>query len=334
MSLSSRMVEGLGAWFMRRRGIVTVAVGFWGLGLYMGWGNSCGSDNTDCDPDKQQPAPAAVTVSTPTKQKRVVLNLDRMHEQVKTLTISEASRKLAEVRTTRVVRKPISYAVQMMGKVTYDQSRVSKGSRVTVGTLSYTMADMTVMWVMLQAREQDSIMLEKGQRITFTMLSSYHRFSGKILSIAPAVDPKTGSVWVHASVVNPKRILKAGMSLRGAVRIALGADGRAKTHATTKPKGKGKRLPKNPLLIPSTAPLFTNHRAIVYVSIPGAKKPSYQGREVLLGPRVGAFFVVRKGLKEGDEVVSHGAFQLDSELQIRTSHSMMSGVPAQKTQKK
>lgn len=40
-------------------------------------------------------------------------------------------------------------------------------------------------------------------------------------------------------------------------------------------------------------------------------------QQVVLGPRAGDYYVVREGLAEGDLVVVHGQFKIDSELQIR-----------------
>ncbi|HSR87608.1 MAG TPA: YHS domain-containing protein, partial [Pontiella sp.] len=74
----------------------------------------------------------------------------------------------------------------------------------------------------------------------------------------------------------------------------------------------------------ATAPLITGKRAVVYVQVPDPEKPTYAGREVLLGPRLGDFYVVESGLAEGDHVVTRGAFKLDAELQIHARPSMMS----------
>ena len=46
---------------------------------------------------------------------------------------------------------------------------------------------------------------------------------------------------------------------------------------------------------------------------------------VRLGPRVGDVYPVVAGLREGDAVVTEGAFALDADLQIRGGHSMMTG---------
>jgi Cu(I)/Ag(I) efflux system membrane fusion protein len=59
------------------------------------------------------------------------------------------------------------------------------------------------------------------------------------------------------------------------------------------------------------------------VELPGGEGPLFEGREVVLGPRAGEFYVVRSGLEEGELVVTEGAFKIDSELQIRAQPSMM-----------
>jgi Cu(I)/Ag(I) efflux system membrane fusion protein len=80
---------------------------------------------------------------------------------------------------------------------------------------------------------------------------------------------------------------------------------------------------ESPLVIPSSAPLITGKRAVVYVEVPG-KKGTYQGREIVLGPRVGGYYLVREGLSEGELVVVNGNFKIDSAIQILAKPSMMS----------
>ena len=79
---------------------------------------------------------------------------------------------------------------------------------------------------------------------------------------------------------------------------------------------------KKPLLIPKTAPLITGKRAIVYVKHP-AKKGVYEGREIEIGLRVGNHYIVKHGLKEGEQVVTKGNFKIDSSMQILAKPSMM-----------
>jgi len=84
----------------------------------------------------------------------------------------------------------------------------------------------------------------------------------------------------------------------------------------------GQEKPKPPLVIPSSAPLITGKRAVVYVAVPD-KEGIFQGREIVLGPRAGDYYLVDEGLKEGEMVVVNGNFKIDSALQIQAKPSMM-----------
>ena len=78
-----------------------------------------------------------------------------------------------------------------------------------------------------------------------------------------------------------------------------------------------------PLVLPASAPLITGKRAVVYVEVPGTGDPTYEGRQIVLGPKADDLYVVREGLQEGERVVTRGAFKLDAELQLRAKPSMM-----------
>lgn len=80
---------------------------------------------------------------------------------------------------------------------------------------------------------------------------------------------------------------------------------------------------ETPLVIPATAPLFTGRRSVVYVEVLDAESPTYEAREVTLGPRMGELYPVLAGLQEGERVVIHGAFAIDADLQIQGGDSMM-----------
>lgn len=52
-------------------------------------------------------------------------------------------------------------------------------------------------------------------------------------------------------------------------------------------------------------------------------QPTYEGREIVLGPRAGNYYLVRHGLTEGQLVVTQGNFKIDAEIQIQAKPSMM-----------
>ena len=52
-------------------------------------------------------------------------------------------------------------------------------------------------------------------------------------------------------------------------------------------------------------------------------QPTYLGREIVLGPRAGNYYLVQHGLHAGEVVVTNGNFKIDSALQIQAKPSMM-----------
>ncbi len=88
----------------------------------------------------------------------------------------------------------------------------------------------------------------------------------------------------------------------------------------------GVTKPILPLVIPESAVLFTGKRSIVYVEVPNQAEPTYEQRDVILGPRAGNEYLVYSGLKEGEQVVTKGNFQIDSSVQILGEPSMMNPV--------
>jgi len=236
------------------------------------------------------------------------------------------------------------------------QKNVQEGMYVTTGTRIYTIADLSQVWVKLDAYESDLIWLRYGQGVRFTT-EAYpgETFIGRVAFIDPFLNEKTRTVKVRVNVANPDRKLKPGMFVRAEVRAKVAMGGRVmdpgladkwicRMHPEVVSDEPGDcsvcGMPLEstlalgylsaseadeaaPLVIPVTAALKTGTRAIVYVEVPGAPKPTFEGREVVLGPRVGDYYIVRRGLAEGELVVAHGNFKIDSALQIQAKPSMM-----------
>jgi len=231
-----------------------------------------------------------------------------------------------------------------------------EGDRVRTGDRIYTVADLKQVWVKLDAYESDLVWLRYGQEVEFTTEAfPGETFTGRISFIDPVLNKNTRTVKVRVNVPNKDGRLKPEMFVKSVVRSRIAAGGRV---LDSKLIGKwispmhpeivedkpgncplcGMPLVRaetlgyvtasaseklKPLVIPVSAALVTGTRAIVYVQIPNQKKPTFEGREILLGPRAGDYYLVRSGLKEGELVVTNGNFKLDSALQISAKPSMM-----------
>lgn len=258
--------------------------------------------------------------------------------------------------TSITLRAPIS------GVVT--QRMALLGQFVKEGTDMFIINDLSHVWVKMDAYETDMPWIRYGQDVTFTTPSiPGHTFKGKVLFIDPMLDQKTRSVKIRAEAENPDLELKPGMFVSAELQAEVDQNGRViksewagKYVCPMHPKDEASPTPgicpdskmplrpassfgytddphpEFPLLIPVTAPLITGKRAIVYVEVPGTDRPTYELREVQLGPKAGDRYLVYKGLKEGERVVTRGNFKIDSAMQILARPSMMA--PPEEAEKK
>ncbi len=232
-----------------------------------------------------------------------------------------------------------------------------EGMYVSTGTRIYTIADLNRLWVLLEAYESDLPWLKYGQHISFTSPSFPGEVFDAVISfIDPVVSPKTRTVNVRAIVDNSDQRLKPEMFVSATVQSRLDSEGDviapelagkwiSPMHPEIVKDAPGKcnicgmdlvpaetlgytagndTTGRAPLLIPASAPLITGKRAVVYVEVPSEEGVVFEGREVTLGPRAQDYYVVKEGLEEGEQVVTNGAFKIDSELQIQAKPSMMS----------
>ena len=175
-----------------------------------------------------------------------------------------------------------------------------EGDRVNVGDRIYTVADLSTIWVMLDAYESDLPWLRYGQMVSFsTEAFPGERFDGQIAFIDPVLNDKTRTVRVRVNMPNAAGKLKPDMFVRAVVKSRVAAGGRVMDAALA---GKwispmhpeiikdgpgacdkcgmqlvraetlgyvtaGANPETKPLVIPTSAALVTGTRAIVYVQL-------------------------------------------------------------------
>jgi Cu(I)/Ag(I) efflux system membrane fusion protein len=194
------------------------------------------------------------------------------------------------------------------------------GTYLQEGTPLLTIADLSMVRVTLDAYEADLAWLQAGQSVQFTTRAVPGQiFTGEVAFLDPVLDPRRRTAEVRLEVPNPEGLLKPGMLVTGMIEVALDARGRPVADPNTVQSQSDW-----PLLIPTTAPLLTGDRAVVYLEREEDGQSVFTGRVITLGPRAQDHYIVAQGLDAGDRVVSHGAFKVDSALQIQAKPSMMS----------
>jgi len=218
-----------------------------------------------------------------------------------------------------------------VGGVVIEKLR-QEGERVRLGDRIYTIADLSQVWVHLDAYESDLPWIRYGQDVTVTT-EAYpgEKFLGRIAFIHPVLNDKTRTIKVRVNVPNLDGRLKPDMFVHAVVRPKIALGGRvmdpslagkwvspmhpeivkdqpgtcdicgmplvrAETlgYVTAEPDEKSK-----PLVIPKSAALVTGTRAVVYVELPGV--PS--GLDT-------AFNAVSGAMKKGNVAKIQEAFAL------------------------
>ncbi|MCE5251165.1 efflux RND transporter periplasmic adaptor subunit [bacterium] len=230
--------------------------------------------------------------------------VDAAREKLRLLGMT--SEQIGEFERSGTPSEHVTISSTMDGVVIHKNA--VEGTYIATGTPLYTIADLSQVWVKLDVYESDLGSIRLGQEMEFTA-DAYpgEVFKGKIVFIDPVLDNKTRTVKVRVNVPNPAGRLKPEMFVHAIVKSPLYSAGRSSAP---------------PLVIPASAPLVTGKRAVVYIEVPG-REATYEGREIVLGPRAGNYYIVKEGLLEGERVVVNGNFKIDSALQILAKPSMM-----------
>ncbi|MGH7818777.1 MAG: efflux RND transporter periplasmic adaptor subunit [Candidatus Binatia bacterium] len=171
---------------------------------------------------------------------------------------------------------------------------------ITIGELidaedkPFTIADLASVWVLVDIYEADLGRVRVGDRARI-VVDSYPQdaFEGEVTYLSEVVNPETRTAQARVEVPNPEQRLRPGMFARVAIRTS----------------SRGSR---EALVVPRDAVQKVRGESVVFVA--DEKSGTFLPREVSLGQAFGDFVEVVSGLREGEPVVTKGAFYLKSSL--------------------
>jgi membrane fusion protein, copper/silver efflux system len=191
----------------------------------------------------------------------------------------------------------------MSGTVT--MRHVALGDYVKTGNAMFQIIDLSHVWVLFDAYESDLPWIKKGDRAEFTIQSLPGKtYTEKVAFIDPFMDAVTRVAKVRVELNNPQRKIKPEMFVNGYIESKIAENSKD-------------------LLIPKSAVLWTGKKAVVYVKKPNAENPTFNYRQIVLGPEAGNFYVVAGGLEQGEEIATNGVFKIDAAAQLQGLPSMM-----------
>ncbi len=152
-------------------------------------------------------------------------------------------------------------------------------------------------WVYASVYEYELPLIRAGQSASIDAGAIPGQvFIGQVKSIDPMLDPATRTARVRILVEDPHGLLKPSMYVNVSVAIDLG----------------------NVIAVPIEAVFSTGDKSIVFVD---KGQGLFEPRQVELGAKADAFYEVKRGIAEGEPVVTSGNFLIDSESRLRAAVS-------------
>lgn len=217
--------------------------------------------------------------------------LDAAAERLKQWGVSH--REIERLESTGQVQQELEVDSPVSGYIT--ERNALPNLTVQPETRLYTIADLSTVWVLAQFFQNDLARIKVGDAATLSVDTFPGRtFSGRLNFIYPQVDMETRTAKVRIVFPNPHLELKPGMFVNVSLKVPMGKQ----------------------LVVAASATLQSGTRQIVFVD----RGDGYlEPREVQLDGRAGEDFVVLKGLKEGEKVVTSANFLIDSESQLQAA---------------
>jgi len=202
-------------------------------------------------------------------------------------------RELARLESTGQVQQELQVDSPASGYIT--ERNALPNLTVQPETRLYSVADLSTVWIFAEVFQNDLGRIKVGDRATLTVDTYPGRnFEGRVNFIYPQVDTTTRTARVRMIFANPGLKLTPGMFVNTVLQVRAGTQ----------------------LVIPASGVLQSGTRQVVFVNRGGGY---LEPREVELGARAGEDFIVLKGLKEGEEIVTSANFLIDSESQLQAA---------------
>jgi membrane fusion protein, copper/silver efflux system len=181
-----------------------------------------------------------------------------------------------------------------------------EGMRAQPGDVLFRVADISVVWAMVDVAERDLGALAVGHPVTVKARSFPGReFQGKISVIYPQISRETRTARVRIELTNPDFALLPDMFVDAEINNGN---------------------PQPVLAIPDSAILDTGSRQSVFID---KGQGRFEPRDVKLGHRGDGYVEIREGISDGEPVVVSANFLIDAESNLKAALKGFSEAGAQ-----
>lgn len=217
--------------------------------------------------------------------------LDAAVERLKQWQVPQS--EIQRLESTGEVGQEIEIDSPVSGYIT--ERRAYPSTAIQPDMRLYAIADLSTVWVNAQVFQNDLAQVKVDAQATISADTYPGRaVNGRVDFIYPDVDMTTRTARVRIVLTNPDPPLSPGMFVKVSLKSPMGEQ----------------------LVIPASGVLQSGTRQLAFVN----RGDGYlEPRDIELGTRVGDDYIVLKGLKAGEQIVTSANFLIDSESQLQAS---------------
>ncbi|MCX8123538.1 MAG: efflux RND transporter periplasmic adaptor subunit [Spirochaetes bacterium] len=223
--------------------------------------------------------------------KEVILNLKHAsQEKLKIFGLTQ--RQIDEIAKSKKAPRVIQLVSPYSGYVT--EKNVYEGQKVSSDENLFTITDLTTVWAIGDIYQPDVPYITIGMPAVYRIQSWNNKeYKGHVEFIYPFVNEKSRTLKVRVVIHNNRLELKPGLYGELALRFSVGKH----------------------IAIPQQSVFRTGTQSYVFVKMKDGTLMPHEIITGILGNN--GYYVVEKGLKKGDVIVSSAMFLIDSESQLK-----------------
>ena len=266
------------------------------------------------------------------------------------LELGMTADQLKELDSTATAKSRLTIYAPMGGTVI--EKLAEEGKYIEAGEPIYRIADLSMVWLMLELFPEDASRIRFGQQVQARLSSNPNEvLTGRVAFIAPNVDPSSRTVGVRVEFTNEQRKLRPGDYAEATITIPIGPEGEIYDKDLA-----GKWIsPMHPQIIrdqpgpcpvcgmqlvpttrygfaatpvdqpvsvtiPRSALLLAGQNSVAYVETEAGR---FELRVVKIGPFLKDRVVILEGIEPGEQVATSGNFLIDSQMQLAGKPSLI-----------
>ena len=266
------------------------------------------------------------------------------------LELGMTADQLKELDATETAKSRLTIYAPMGGTVI--EKLAEEGKYIEAGEPIYRIADLAMVWLMLELFPEDASRIRFGQQVQARLSSNPNEvLTGRVAFIAPNVDPSSRTVGVRVEFTNDQRKLRPGDYAEATITIPIGPEGEIYDQDLA-----GKWIsPMHPQIIrdqpgpcpvcgmqlvpttrygyaatpvdqpvsvtiPRSALLLAGQNSVAYVETEAGR---FELRVVKIGPFLKNNVVILEGIEPGEQVATSGNFLIDSQMQLAGKPSLI-----------